>query len=441
MLPVPPADPPTLEERLVRQAIPCLAALLAAAPIAAGISFSSQETIETVAAVADIVLADLDGDDDLDIAVLEGAFGFPAIGTVEILLNEGDGSFAAALTNPVGTFGGLEFFVDELAAGDLDGDEDLDLAFLGSMAPLTLLFNEGGASFGAPVPTDITVNLSFLNTIMDLGDLDGDDVADAIVGKPGLLAINDGSGVFTVVEFPGFTSDDQVAIVELSGDAALDVAYGGRAHVNDGLGGFTEAGSFLGGSGSFECAYADLDADLDTDIACARFLVEEVRVALNNGDASFADGGGVGVSFPTGIDAGDLDGDGAPDLVARASASISILAGVGDGTFEVADVLEMPFGREVAVGDLNGDGAADVVVGIGNTNTADPGALVILLAEGPAHAPGDVDGDGDVDVIDFLLLLGSWGPCPDPPAECPADFDDDGRVSITDLLILLASWG
>jgi hypothetical protein len=424
----------------MRQAIPGLATLVVAAPAAAAIPFSSEESIETVAAVADIVLADLDGDDDLDIAVLEGAFGFPATGTVEILINQGDGSFAAPVAFEIGTFGALEFYVDELAAGDLDGDEDLDLAFLGSPAPLTLLFNDGGAAFGAPVETGITVNGSFLNTIMDLGDLDGDDIADAIVGKPGLLAFNDGSGSFTVVDFPGFTSDDQIAIVELSGDAALDVAYGGRAHVNDGLGGFTEAGSFLG-SGSFECAYADLDADLDTDIACARWLIEEVRVSLNNGDATFVDGDAVSVSFPTGIDAGDLDGNGATDLVARSSASIAILAGVGDGTFAAADVFEMPFGREIAVGDVNGDDRADIVVGVGNTQTDDPGAIVILLSEGPAPGPGDVDGDGDVDIIDFLLLLASWGPCPGPPAECPADFDGDGRVSITDFLIMVANWG
>ena len=34
--------------------------------------------------------------------------------------------------------------------------------------------------------------------------------------------------------------------------------------------------------------------------------------------------------------------------------------------------------------------------------------------------PGDIDGCGNVDITDLLILLGSWGPCPDPcPPFCP----------------------
>ena len=55
--------------------------------------------------------------------------------------------------------------------------------------------------------------------------------------------------------------------------------------------------------------------------------------------------------------------------------------------------------------------------------------------------PGDTDGDYDVDAADLALLLGSWGPCPEPPADCPADLDGDGAVNAFDLAILLGSWG
>jgi len=53
---------------------------------------------------------------------------------------------------------------------------------------------------------------------------------------------------------------------------------------------------------------------------------------------------------------------------------------------------------------------------------------------------GDLDGDGVVGIIDFLALLGAWGPCPAPPVPCPADLDGDGMVGIVDMLLLLSLW-
>ena len=50
---------------------------------------------------------------------------------------------------------------------------------------------------------------------------------------------------------------------------------------------------------------------------------------------------------------------------------------------------------------------------------------------------GDLDGDGTVGVNDLLILLGAWGPCPDP---CLPDINGDGSVDVLDLLVLLGSW-
>jgi hypothetical protein len=60
---------------------------------------------------------------------------------------------------------------------------------------------------------------------------------------------------------------------------------------------------------------------------------------------------------------------------------------------------------------------------------------------GPAAIPGDLDGDGVVGIVDFLLLLGVWGPCPAPcPPACLGDLDGDCEVGVTDFLMLLANW-
>ena len=51
-----------------------------------------------------------------------------------------------------------------------------------------------------------------------------------------------------------------------------------------------------------------------------------------------------------------------------------------------------------------------------------------------------MNGDNIVSLIDFLILLANWGPCPDCD-NCPADFDGNCSVGILDMLILLANWG
>lgn len=54
---------------------------------------------------------------------------------------------------------------------------------------------------------------------------------------------------------------------------------------------------------------------------------------------------------------------------------------------------------------------------------------------------GDLDGDGQVGIVDFLTVLGTWGPCPAPcPPACPGDLDGDCTVGVTDFLALLGAW-
>ncbi len=53
---------------------------------------------------------------------------------------------------------------------------------------------------------------------------------------------------------------------------------------------------------------------------------------------------------------------------------------------------------------------------------------------------GDTNDDGTVNIVDFLNVLASWGPCPAPPEPCPADFDNSGTVDIVDFLTVLANW-
>ena len=93
-------------------------------------------------------------------------------------------------------------------------------------------------------------------------------------------------------------------------------------------------------------------------------------------------------------------------------------------------------------GDVNGDGLADVIVG---APSADPGGNFLAAGESyVVFSPvvrGDLDGDGSVGIVDLLLLLDAWGPCPE---RCPpfftGDLDGDCAVGIVDFLLLLANW-
>ena len=93
-------------------------------------------------------------------------------------------------------------------------------------------------------------------------------------------------------------------------------------------------------------------------------------------------------------------------------------------------------------GDVNGDGLADLIVGARAASPAgitEAGESYVVFSP---VIPGDLDDDGSVGVVDLLLLLAAWGPCPRPCVPyCPGDLDRDCTVGVSDLLILLANWG
>lgn len=130
----------------------------------------AQSVLETPGGIQDIVLADLDLDNDLDIVVLAAlqtptAEGFALI---HVLRNDG-GSFAVTTTQ-VGPFFRLENFVHHVRVGEMTGDGLPDIAFIGSTVPLHLMINLGDAMFGEPMETALTVDLGQLVGLLDVGD-------------------------------------------------------------------------------------------------------------------------------------------------------------------------------------------------------------------------------------------------------------------------------
>jgi hypothetical protein len=177
----------------------------------------------------------------------------------------------------------------------------------------------------------------------------------------------------------------------------------------------------VGASGPYSAAIADFDGDGFNDVAVGDIVNGPINVLLGKGDGTFQSpvpyaAGGAG---PYIILTYDLNLDGVPDLVTadRGSREISVLIGRGDGTFRKAirssTSAEVPFDSgpySLAIADFNRDGVPDVATANYGIATV---SILLGIGDGSFEAPidagqmgdnsygvaaGDFDGDGKPDV-------------------------------------------
>ncbi|HUS68952.1 MAG TPA: VCBS repeat-containing protein [Kofleriaceae bacterium] len=170
-------------------------------------------------------------------------------------------------------------------------------------------------------------------------------------------------------------------------------------------------------------AAADVDADGDIDLAIGG--ATELVVWLNDGAGRFTRHptavSGDGGTDVTRLGFGDLDGDGAVDLVAgrgiEAAAPARVLFNEGDGAFDTtaAALPEVPLSvRALVVRDIDGDGAVDAVIGGEGTpvrlylNRSDgrleDRSFVSLPSVEPVDAASIAVGDWDGDCLTDLVI-------------------------------------
>src|ERR1700691_4239710 len=299
-------------------------------------------------------------------------------GAVSVLLNIDNKGFEDGLWTALPSAAGCG------AAADYNGDGKPDLA-VNTAQGVSILLGTGTAS--APFTVGTSIALSSAGCLVT-GDLNGDGTPDLVVPTAGAMNayLGKGDGTFTLKSSTAVATEGFVAVADFNQDGKLDFATSSNVLA-------------LGnGDGTFQ---------------------KPVPLVSNPPETGFNN-----------IAAGDVNGDGWPDLVLTSGeedfATITVLLNNQHGGFTQSTVLtcQTPFTiecdpSEVLLADVNGDGILDLIVG-----EVSLGGVVVYLGDGQGgfaqeqeltdalEAPGpimvaDVNGDGIPDI--GLMEAGTLG--------------------------------
>ena len=308
-----------------------------------------------------------------------------------------------------------------VAAADFDNNGVMDLVVANSSTnTVGVLLGNGAGSF-APA---VSYPSGAQPAAVAVGDFNNDGKPDiAIVNRQDntiSVLIGTGSGAFLVAgTYPTGNGPDAIALADFDGDGNLDAAVTNLADntvsilLGNGNGSFNAHVDYPAGASPAALVAGDFNADGNLDLAVANdFINGTVSVLLGNGDGTLQPPVAYATGDSVALAAADFNGDGILDLAAvnETAQSLSVLLGNGDGTFQpsLMKLLELqPQG--LAVGDLNADGTLEVVVVNrgedsisilpGYNNGSFGVSMDFDVAAGPvALALGDFNGDGSLDV-------------------------------------------
>ncbi len=353
------------------------------------------------------LVADMNVDGHLDIVAAGGLDGF-------VFLGDGDGSFAQGRRFEIGrpptalTVRDInsDSFPDLYAAYVGSGDTGVVSSFLGG-SDAHLIWNSNRTICGAPVAIAVR-------------DFNGDGTGDIVTAES--------SGTMTVV------------LTGRSGSAGRPVCYG------------------IGPDPS-GLVVADVNQDGRLDLLTTT-QQDRVSVLFGVDDGRFATAAlrTLGsFNAPRRVESADVDGNGAPDLIAAVNQSLTILLGDGAGFGPLASI---ELGAQVVsllATDLGGSNAMDIVAGLASNHVvvlegAGDGSFAtqrrFTVGQAPnALAAGDFNHDGIKDIavanqfegtVSLLLGRSDLGFAPqarfqvgrEPSAIAAVDVDADGNLDL-----------
>ncbi len=280
-----------------------------------------------------------------------------------------------------------------VAVQDLNGDGKLDIVLANTSSTVGVLLNAGTGTFPATATTYASGATSGNASAVAVGDVNAD-------GKADIVVLN--------------TNDSTVGLL-----------------LGSGTGTFQAATTYVVGSYAYPTglALADVNNDGRADVLVANNTTSSVGVLLSRstGGLGTATQLSTGSRSPQSLTAGDMNGDGKPDIIFGSSAGeVVVLLNSGTGTFTATMAPAYPSGgssvQRVRVGDVNADGKLDVVT----ANTFE-NSVSVLLGTGTGSlgtaasysagsnsgltsvALGDLNKDGRLDLVSANYSINSAG--------------------------------
>jgi FG-GAP-like repeat len=452
-------------------------------------AFSTGKTYKATSIPANLVVADLNGDGNPDIALTNG----------QLLLGNGDGTFKSGKTLPIPSN------TVSLVAADFNNDKKTDLALVTLTDIVGVFLGNGDGTFQSPNWYSGVYQCGEITT----ADLDGDGNLDLVLGlqtgggfapSPNVLGGTGGLGVLmgngdgTFQGAPAYQTGASpglnnyaYAIADINGDGNQDIITPFSLLAGNGKGTFTvESGTqFPGITGSNAgqiIRTADLNNDTKIDAVVTTVTgTAEPKVFLNKGSGKFEAGSTLPVKNVIDVNIADFNGDKTPDVALLSytpgsGITVNVLLGKGNGTFDSPLAVTLPAaaaestGGRVYSADINNDGNMDLVVlDVGDFQNSVNGGTYVLLGNGKGGfamsddltevlnpydaAIGDFSNNGKLDLVvstaNFngsltappMIFLGSgtgtFGAGKSLPtiSEIPmhlsaADFNGDGKLDI-----------
>jgi hypothetical protein len=405
--------------------------------ISADLSTTTFTSIASLTAASGLSTADLNGDGNGDLVVVNDYNATSAY--VSVALGNGDGTFQTPVNYPIAGNMSVAAVIE-----DVNNDGKLDIVAVSDTQQISVLLGNGDGtfqaaqSFAAPALPGYTSNTYTPILGLITADVNGDGKKD-IICSDGVVLLGNGNGTFTPVATPAFpyTTDNPggfgpgMASGDINNDGKVDLVVDTGStiftYLGKGNGTFTPGTSYAAINNSGYVTVSDLDGDGnldiyngladggiysgdDTDSATAYVL-------MGNGDGTFVGAPQV-TGVYTGNNLGDVNGDGVLDLITNATGPyntpgpvFTVQLGTTKGAFNPVSTITAPASFNInagntltganvttattyAVADLNGDGKADLVFLDSNlTDTYIPGSGFFRYA-GPVLFVALSNGDG-----------------------------------------------